>query len=153
MLYVVLVSHNRQAKRRLLQMPLAAIKIPAPREGGVVVYLVDKKANFTMTRSILKQAHSYVTQGGKVIFPRETVKELLQLAESDAERQRVTYAIVQSSGLSTTKLRDIYGFEDVNSRKQKVETALREAREIRESVERLSHIKEQAFFVHMALSF
>lgn len=32
--------NSSRAKRKLLQMPLAAIKIPAPDQGGVIVYLV-----------------------------------------------------------------------------------------------------------------
>jgi hypothetical protein len=112
--------------------------------------LVDKNANFTMIRSILNQVHSHVQN---VTLPKDTVKELLQLAESDAERQRVTYAICQSTGLSTTKLRDTYGFEDINSRMQNVEEALRQAKEIRESVEHISHIKEQAVLRSCGISF
>ena len=72
------------------------------------------------------------------------VKELLSATESDAERERLTYGIVKSSGLSHTKLRQLYGFENLKRRQDKVENALREMREIREAVASIASIQEKA---------
>ena len=72
------------------------------------------------------------------------VKELLSATEPDAERERLTYGIVKSSGLSHTKLRQLYGFENLKRRQDKVENALREMREIREAVASIASIQEKA---------
>jgi len=49
---------STHAKRKLLQMPLVAVKIKADTCRGKVVYLVDKNANLTTVRSILKLLHA-----------------------------------------------------------------------------------------------
>ena len=72
------------------------------------------------------------------------MKSVLLAAESDAERERITYAVAAASGESNTKLRSIYAFEDIQRRKQRVENALREAREIREAVDSIANIQEKA---------
>ena len=72
------------------------------------------------------------------------MKSVLLAAESDAERERITYAVAAASGESNTKLRSIYSFEDIQRRKQRVENALREAREIREAVDSIANIQEKA---------
>ena len=59
------------------------------------------------------------------------MKELLSASESKAERERLTYGIEKSSGLTKTKLRQLYGFQDFKKKESiKVEKALREIREI-----------------------
>ena len=72
------------------------------------------------------------------------ITDVLAAAESDAERERITYAVAATSGQSNTKLRSIYGFEDIQRRKERVENALREAREIREAVDSIASIQEKA---------
>ena len=72
------------------------------------------------------------------------VKELHSVTESDAEKERLTYGIVKLSGLSHTKLRQLYGFEHLKLRQDKVENALREMRENREAVESIASIQEKA---------
>ena len=71
-----------------------------------------------------------------------SIKNVLAAAESDSERERITYAVAAESGQSYTKLRSIYGFEDIQRRKQRVENALREAREIREAVDSIASIQK-----------
>ena len=72
------------------------------------------------------------------------VRELLSASESEAERERLTYGIAKASGLSHTKLRQLYGFENLQQRQGKVENALREIREIREAVASIASIQEKA---------
>ena len=42
---------------------------------------------------------------------KEEMKKLLYLADGEAERERLKYAVVKSSGLSGTKAKTYYGFE------------------------------------------
>ena len=72
------------------------------------------------------------------------VKDVLAAAESDAERERITYAVAAASGKSNTKLRSAYRFEDIQRRKERAENALREARKIREAVDSIASIQEKA---------
>ena len=134
---------STHAKRKLLQIPLAAIKIPAEDCGGKIVYLVDKNANFATAKGLLKLLHAQ-SHSNAPRLTKETVKDLFQLSESESERERLTYAISKASGLSTTKLRTLYGFENLKNRQKNVDLAIATAKEIRESIEFIAHIKEKA---------
>lgn len=131
----------KDAKRKLLQMPLAALKIKESKT--YTIYLVSKETNLELTRSLLKRK-DWGSQNTGMQMSASLVKELLSATESDAERERLTYGIVKSSGLSHTKLRQLYGFENLKRRQDKVENALREMREIREAVASIASIQEKA---------
>ena len=126
-----------------MQIPLAAIRIPDEKCGGKVVYLVDKNRNLATAQGLLKLLHSQPNNDVPSLT-KETVQSLFQLSESESERERLTYAIPQASGLSATKLRNLYGFQDVKNRRDKVELAVARAKEIRESIDFVAHIKEKA---------
>ena len=133
------------AKRKLLQMPLAAIRIKG--KNNLAVFLLPRESNLELARSLLSRLDSELG-----VFCKEhaknssviSIKSVLLAAESDAERERITYAVAAASGESNTKLRSIYAFEDIQRRKQRVENALREAREIREAVDSIANIQEKA---------
>ena len=126
-----------------MQISLAAIRIPDEKCGGNVVYLVDKNANIATTRGLLKLLHTQ-PHNNVPSLTKDTVKNLLQLSESQSERERLTYAISQASGLSATKLRPLNGFEDPTNRQENVELAIATAKGIRESIEFVACIKEKA---------
>lgn len=131
----------KDAKRKLLQTPLAALKIKESKTH--TIYLVSKDTNLQLTRSLLKRK-DWGSQNTGMQMSASLVKELLSATDSDAERERLTYGIVKSSGLSHTKLRQLYGFENLKRRQDKVENALREMREIREAVASIASIQEKA---------
>ena len=109
----------------------------------MLLLLVSKETNLELTRSLLKRK-DWGSQNTGMQMSASLVKELLSATESDAERERLTYGIVKSSGLSHTKLRQLYGFENLKRRQDKVENALREMREIREAVASIASIQEKA---------
>ena len=57
------------------------------------------------------------------------VKELLSASESEAEGERLTYGIAKSSGLTHTKLRQLYGFQDLKERQYKEVTSIANIKE------------------------
>lgn len=83
-------------------MPLTALKIKESKT--YTIYLVSKETNLELTRSLLKRK-DWGSQNTGMQMSASLVKELLSATESDAERERLTYGIVKSSGLSHTKLR------------------------------------------------
>ena len=69
---------STHAKRKLSQIPLAAIRIPDERCGGKVVYLVDKNTNLATARGLLKLLHSQPNNDVPSLT-KETVQSLFQL--------------------------------------------------------------------------
>lgn len=137
-------NKSTHAKRKLLQMPLAAIRIKV--KNNHVVFLVPRESNLKLARSLLSRLDSKLDIFGKEHVQKSAtpIKDVLAAAESDAERESITYAVAAASGQSDTKLRSIYSFEDIQRRKERVENALREAREIREAVKSIASIQEKA---------
>ena len=78
-------------------MPLAALRIT---EGKIdAIYLVSKETNLELTQSLLKRTDCG-SQNAGVHMSASLVKELLSASESEAERERLTYGIAKSSGLT-----------------------------------------------------
>jgi hypothetical protein len=82
---------------------------------------------------------------------KETVDEFLKLAESHRERQRLKYAIVKSAGMSSSRARDLYGFNDMSSKISEVESALEESATIRDAIENIAEVKDQAILRSLAI--
>ena len=133
----------KDAKRKLLQMPLAALKIKESMT--YTIYLVSKETNLELNRSLLKRK-DWGSQNTGMQMSASVVKEVLSATECDAERDRLTYGIVKSSRLSHTKLRQLYGFENLKPRQDKVQNALRKMRETREAVASIASIQEKAVY-------
>ena len=108
-------------------MPLAALQIKQHK--STVVYLVAKNTNPTLARSMLERFRSEDSEGKENYMTKTCVKELLKAAESDVERERITFALSQASGHSNKKIKELYGFQEQSKRKERVENALAEAME------------------------
>ena len=74
----------------------------------------------------------------------QNVNQLLALAETESERERLKYAVVKSSQLSDTKAKSLYGFSDMSERRQKKEDAMENASAIREAIENVAAVKEKS---------
>ena len=133
------------ACRKLLQMPLATLGIGERSKGNYCVFLVEKNSSvhYNIFKSLL---NNLVTckQKEKPVLSRETVNKLLKLAESEGEKQRLKFAIVGAAGLSSTKAKSIYGFDDMAAKTKEVKDALEEATAIREVIENIAESKDRA---------
>ena len=132
-----------QARQKLLQMPLAAIRIGNPAQGTLhyVVVAKQQSINYTVFQSLLEKS----LESSKVVtLSKGKMTELLFLAESEAEKERLRYAVVKSSSLSSTQARRIYGFRDINRRIDMVNNAATEAQSIKECIEKICRIKDKS---------
>ena len=74
---------------------------------------------------------------------KEELQKLLNLAESESERERLKYAVVKSSALSNREAKSLFGIDDMTHKKQKVHQAMEEASAIREAIESIAKVKEK----------
>ncbi len=134
------------ARRKLLQMPLVSIGVGDKKNGNYCVYLVEKQStvHYKVLRSLLNSLIQSQSGQKPVNLSKETVNSLLKLAESDAEKLRLKYAIVKAAGLSSSKAKNVYGFSDMSSKVSRVENALEEATYIREAIENIAKVKDEA---------
>ena len=133
------------AKRYLLQMPLASVGAGSPRQGNYCIFIVEKQddVKYEVLQSLL--SNWLESQVAKPPLPsKEKVNNLLELADSEAERKRLQYAIVSAAGLSNKKAKSKYGFSSAGKTVAEVDEVLRELTATRESIEEIAHIKETA---------
>lgn len=87
----------KNAKRKLLQMPLATLRI---KEADIdAIYLVAKESNPKLVRTLLERKNCGSKNTGTQMSA-SLVRELLSASESEAEWERLTYGIVKASDLS-----------------------------------------------------
>jgi hypothetical protein len=106
-----------------------------------VVVPKQQSINYTIFQSLLEKS----LESPKVeSLCKDKVAELLFLAESEAEKERLRCVIVKASSLSTTQARKIYGFHDMDKRIKNMNEAAAEAQSIKECVEKMCRIKDKA---------
>ena len=141
------------AKRKLLQMPFTAVGIGSKTTGTYCIYLVEKQmgTNYAVFQSLLNEVIEK-TGGSRASFvTKEEMKNLLTLAESDAEKERIKYAVVKSAGISAEKAQKVFGFHNMNKRVEAVELAYKEACELKDSIMNIAHLKDRALLESFGL--
>ena len=135
------------ARRKLLQIPLVSLGIGDQSKGNYSIYLVEKQCSvqYKVFKSLLSNwINGQEKKSPKVNLKKETVKELLRLAESSGEIQRLKYAIVKAAGMSSTQAKNTYGFDDMTTKIGEVESALEDAAAIRDAIQSIAEVEDQA---------
>ena len=133
------------ARRKLLCMPLAAIGVGKMKAGTFQYYLIEKgSVRYELfqcfTNKLLENSKS--TENGSL--SKADFKTLLQLAESDSEKERLKFVAAKAGGLSSTGVERVHGFRMSNKRQKKVLDAMEHAQMIKESMENIAKIKDKA---------
>lgn len=91
--------------------------------------------------------------GSKEAAPvsKAEVRSLLEITQSNQERELVRYSIFKTSRLSYTAARKMCGFEDMRNREARIETSVLEAREIREAIDDLAKTEDIALLSSMGI--
>ena len=118
---------SQHAKRKFLQMPLAVINVKTGEKESKV-FLVDKHANLTLLCSLLRKL--FEKNKSNKLLSKETFTALIQSCNSDAEQDKLCYAVAETTGFSQKQLAHQLGMSNPVNRKAKVEHALARALEI-----------------------
>ena len=131
-----------QDRRKLLQMPPAVVAAGTSKEGNCLLYLLQKQelVKLYLTQSLL--AETRMRKQEKPEMRKEELQKLLNLAESESERERLKCTVVKASALSNRKARSLFGIDDMTHKKQKGHQAMEEASAIREAIESIAKVKE-----------
>ena len=138
------------ARQRLLQMPLACIRLGDLRKGTSCWYLVEYVQGVDYVKfACFANALQTTRQSRSLTIDKAHVKALLGLARSDRERELIRYSVFKSSGLSATAARKTFGFESMHVRSSRVESAIEEARSIHEAIDAVARIQDKAMLASM----
>ncbi len=142
------------ARRKLLQMLLVSLGIGDQKKGNYSIYLVEKQCSvqYKVLQSLLNNwINCQGRKSSEVNLRKETVKGLLKLAESSRERQRLKYTITKAAGRSSSRAKVTYGFNDMSSKISEVESALEDAAAIRDAIENIAKVKDQAILLSLGI--
>ena len=140
------------AKKRLLRLPVAAIRVGEPSSGASRVFLMEAlpSGNCSVYQKIINFYVNGLERATKQSTPPLTkgnLKDILTLAQSDRERLLVKYAVFKTSGLSPTAARKYYGFDQIRQRAHDIEEAIQQIKQIRSTVFEMALDREKALAV------
>lgn len=143
-----------RARRKLLQMPLVSICVGDPSKGKAFTILLEHchGVDYSKMSMVINGMVSSCTTQNPHVLEKDCVKMLLSLAESDRERECIRYTIFKASGMSATRARRHYGFEQMAECSAQVEKAMVEVQQIRETVEDIAKIQNRALLSSFGIS-
>ena len=142
---------SAKAKRRLLQLPLAAITISTSINGNAEVYLLEALNSLDYTK-LIEFIESKMGTKSHSPFSKEDMKHLLTLAQSHREREVLRHIICKTSQLSATAACKLYGWQKMTNRSAAVEEYLKDANDIREAIENIATTQEHAVLLSLGIS-
>ena len=109
----------KQARSRLLQMPLTAIRVGEPSSGCSDVKVTENfpgldHRKFQKLMELYHQKSKSTT--AKPNITKDSFRQLLSFAQNRRERETLTYAVYRTSGMSATAARRHYGIENIAKR-------------------------------------
>lgn len=136
---------SSHARRKLLHIPLAAIGLGCKSAGTYCLYLVEKQAsvNHAVLQTLLNKVMQSNRKKKGTVVSRDEMRSLLNLAESESEKERLKYMVVRSAGMSADKAQKIYGFHNVHKRAALVQAAYEEAEAIQETILKIASMKDR----------
>ena len=142
--------HTSIAKRRVLKMPLAAVRVGLPRS-GVSEVEYNQGVNYHHFQRLLNTFHLEKTTK-RLSMTKQQLKSVLSIAQSVREREIIRYTAVVSSGLSATGARKHFGLGAMQQRTEKVEHALQEIQDIRLAFESVASVQESATLAQFGIT-
>ena len=133
------------ARRRLLQMPLACIRVEY-RAGVSDCFLIEcyPNANYSSIQALIKSVMQKNSSSNSNPISKDVVKSLLSLCQSDRKHECLRFTVFKASGLSATQIRKQCGFESMTERSKVVEDTLQHAKYIRESIDKFAKSKDHS---------
>lgn len=100
--------HSHSAKCRVLQLPLAALRVGRPESGTSEVYLMDyvPEVNYCHVLILINTFH--LQKQSALSFTKDELKDLLKIAQ-----ECIRYATWRSSRLSATAAWKHFGFDNM----------------------------------------
>ena len=142
------------ARRKLLQMPLVAIRIGKPNEGQSFTVLMEMfpDTDYTKIAMLINTLESKQKASSHSHLEKSVVKLLLGIAQSDRERACMKYAIVNASNMTSSQARKTYGFQNIPLLNEKVNDALVTSQRIHEAIEDLVQVQDKSLLISMGIA-
>ena len=136
------VYQSQHAKRKLLQMPLVIIRCGSSHSGKCELFVMEHIAGIDYVQ-IAKFLESTKQQAStSILLNKPEFTQLLGVAQTERERQCISYCIYKSLGLSFKSARRHFGFNRMAQRIARMDKCINEIQTIHECADRIIVIKE-----------
>ena len=139
------------ACRKFHQMPLVNIIVGDPSSGTSCSYLLEHQpgTDYNAIHQILSvqkasSKHSSIT--------KESLREILSLAQSDRERELIRYTAFVSGQYSQTSARNHLGLDDMKCQTAEIERCTKEVKEIRDGIDEMAMLEIRSLAINHGLS-
>ena len=130
-------------------MPVTCIRVDGS-EKGWFVFEFTEDTNYQQFACFINKLVCNESEAHQLV-QKSDIKSILSLAQSDRERNLLRYSLFRASGTSFTAAKKKFGFEDMPSIVMSVEDAMKESSNIREAVEDVVHIQNQALLASLGV--
>ena len=137
------VTYANNAKRRLLQMPLVALRLQCSNDSAKL-YLMEKVDSLDYEK-VLKflKSQILITKYSRCGMSKDELQQLLLIAQSERERECIRYAVFKSTCSTSSEARRKYGFDRMGDRAVQVEDCIRQAKEIHHAIDELANSQDK----------
>ena len=118
-------------------MPLVSIVVGDISTGKSLSHLLECQVGVNY-QAIQQLLTLYQKENSESNITKADLKRILSIAQSDRERELIRYTALVSGNFTQSSARRLLGLEDMNWRTEEVERCMKEARNIRESIEQLA---------------
>ncbi len=150
------VTYNAErARRKLLHMPLVAVRVGKPKSGQSMTLLLEffSQVDYTKISLVINSMAKSIPGNDRSTIEKSTLQALLSMAQSDRERETLRYVVYKASGLTSTRARKSYGFEKMNSRALHVDDSIVQLKRIREAVDEMASIQDKAMLSSFGVNY
>ena len=146
-----LVYKSCNAKEKLLRMPLVAVQCTSSNAGNAVLLIMEYTSgvDYTKVALLLQRAIHQGTQSFTI--SKQELRMLLSVAQTQRERQLISYGIVKSLGLSSKSAKHHFGITRVPNRIARVQQTITDMQALREVINQISHVKEKSILQILGL--
>lgn len=135
---------SESAKKRLLKMPLACIRVGKVSDGTAQLLVMELVTGLDYRKIQQMCAKVKSVSSAAHALSKDEVKRVLSLAQSECEKECLRYAMYKSYGLTPSGARRRFGFERMGERAKDVESCIKVVEEIKLSFEDLAAMRLKA---------
>ena len=136
--------HSVNAKRLLLQMPLVAVRLQSKGDKRGELFLMEFVKDLDYEKVVGFLNREFDKASGKKTLTKADVRSILSLAQSDRERETISYAVYKASGITSNQAQKHFGLSNMAPRALEVEKSITEVKEIRDAVDNLANTQDSA---------
>lgn len=144
---------SSNAIRRLMQLPVVVFRLDEKR-GIQKLFVIEKQCGIDY-RKLVNLVHKFTleTKLEKEGIAKETLHDLCNLASTEGDRKLLKFAVCQAGNYSNKNARQKLGIHSISKLKVEIESAVKQAEEIRKEVSELAAVREKSALRCLGLYF